>query len=202
MRYSLKATGGGTGSPVSLEELKLHLRVDGDEEDSLLTSLLQTAKEKVEALTERQMMQGTFTIVFDELPVSRWRPGKPYPAAVIKLPKAPLVSVQRVAYRGTDGVERDIDPGSYTVDSASEPGRVILHDGWPVVDITRPGALTVEFTAGYENADAVPESIKAAIKLFCGHLYKHREAVIAGTIAETPLAFDALLQPFKVEGFI
>ena len=47
---------------LTLEESKLYLRVDGDDEDVLITSLNQTAKEMVEAILRYELTE------FDTIP--------------------------------------------------------------------------------------------------------------------------------------
>lgn len=44
---------------IDLARVKLHLRVDGDEEDSLITGYLEAAKSHVEMHCDRQLVEGT-----------------------------------------------------------------------------------------------------------------------------------------------
>ncbi|WP_096232267.1 head-tail connector protein [Thermoanaerobacterium sp. RBIITD] len=49
--------------PVSLEEAKLHLRVDGTEEDALISALISTAREFCESFTGRSLALQTFEYI-------------------------------------------------------------------------------------------------------------------------------------------
>ena len=59
--------------------------------------------------------------------------------------------------------------------------------------------VTVRFVAGYGAASAVPETVKAAIKLLVGHLYEHREAVTLGHLSRSlQYGLERLLWPYKM----
>lgn len=47
---------------IDLKEMKLYLRVDGNEEDTLITSLIATAEELVESITRQKLT------AFEEIP--------------------------------------------------------------------------------------------------------------------------------------
>ena len=60
-------------------------------------------------------------------------------------------------------------------------------------------AITLRFICGYGGASAVPDQIKAAINLYVGHLYEHREAVTVGRISRVlELGLTRLLVPFAL----
>lgn len=58
------------------------------------------------------------------------------------------------------------------------------------------GGVAITFTAGFETA---PPALLQAARLFAGHLFMNREAVITGTIAgEIPLGFRQLCAAYRV----
>jgi uncharacterized phiE125 gp8 family phage protein len=116
-------------------------------------------------------------------------PGRTWNAIDVPLPT--LQSVTSVKYYDPDGVQQTMDPAGYIASGQ----QIVPVDAWPDYDTTRPGAVTVRFTAGYGNATAVPAAIKAAILLYIGDLYANREAQ-----GEQLFANDAarrLLAPFR-----
>jgi hypothetical protein len=82
---------------------------------------------------------------------------------VIELPLPPLVSVDEITYLDGDAVEQTWDEENYRVSGVGGKGRITLASGaaWPTLG-AYPEALTIRFTAGYEE---VPEPIKQAIVL-------------------------------------
>lgn len=186
--------------PVSLTEAKLHLRLAADAtaaaaytaEDTLLSALIQAARERAEAITRRAFVTQTWEMYLDEWP----REG------FIRLPLPPLQSVTSVKYTDADGVEHTFT--DWTADTASLPGRVVLNYGaaWPSETMRTNNPIAVQFVAGYGDAAAVPASIRAAMLLMIGHLYENREESIAGvSITAIPMGAEALLSPFRLVEF-
>jgi len=86
----------------------------------------------------------------------------------------------------------------------TEPARLVPAYGktWPATR-NEINAVEVTFTCGYGAASAVPEAIKAWVKLRIGAMYENREsdvALLRGSIGEMPFA-DKLLAPFRALRF-
>lgn|SRR5574337_1304521 len=181
--------------PVTLEEAKNHLRVDLDDDDSLIESLVRAAREHAEVFTGRALISQTWEAYLDE-----WPKGDS-----ISLPYPPLKSVTGVYYTGTDGNETELAGTEYAVDTVSIKGRVVLKSGksWPSAELGPLNPIRIRFVAGYgDTALGVPEGIRSAIKLILGTLYQYRETIIIGTIvSEMPMAIDSLLWPYRVKEF-
>ncbi len=178
--------------PISLSEAKTHLRVENTDDDTFISALITAARETVETITRRALVTQTWDYILDD-----WPDGD-----TITLPLPPLQSVVSVTYKDKDGNIQTFANSNYVVDTASEPGRLVLTDdaNWPSDELYPAGAITVEFTAGYGAATAVPQSLKQAMLLLIGHWYENREAVaVTGAIPkEMPLAVDALLWPYRM----
>lgn len=176
--------------PVSLLEAKLHLRVDGDEDDNLIESLIPSARQAAETLTGRQLVTARWKYVLDQ-----------FPCAMLWLPKSPLQSVISIEYLDQAGVWQILPDTEYIVDAACEPARIAPNFGkyWPLC-LPQIGAVAVTFDAGYGTAGQVPEGLKSWIKLRVGSLYAHREEMAMlsrGRIDPLPFV-DGLLDPYKV----
>lgn len=181
---ALKRTVDPASEPVSLDEAKLHLRVDGDDEDDFIAGLLVAAREYFEETTRRALISQTWRLSLDEWPDE------------IELPKPPLVSVTSITYKDDVGAQTTLSSSVYLVDTESEPGRIVLASGqsWPAGTLYPVNPIQVTYVAGYGAATAVPERMKQAIKLLLGHWYENREATVAGTIMkEIPLGIDSLI---------
>lgn len=192
--------------PVSLIEAKLHLRVDFDDDDTLIASLIAAARQAAETLTGRQLITARWRQVLDCFP-GPWLIGVPagqsfsLPGHAILLPKAPVQSVVSIDYLDMGSMSQTMPPASYTVDTACEPARItpIFGQIWPIT-LPQIGAVSVTFDAGYGMAAQVPEGIKSWIKLRVGSLYAHREEIALlnrGSIESLPFV-DGLLDPFRM----
>ena len=198
--------------PVSLAEAKLHLRVDFSDDDALIVALVTAARQHAEMLTRRQFVTARWKLVLDRFPGACGiggmgvSVGEPFflPGNAILLPKSPLQTVLGIDYLDAGHVLQTLPATDYVVDAACEPARIT-----PVAGSTWPGtlpqiaAVSVLFDAGYGDASAVPEGIKAWIKLRVGSLYEHREdfaLMTRGRIEALPFV-DGLLDPYRVISF-
>lgn len=167
--------------PVSLETAKLHVRVDHNADDTLITSYIKSAREMGEGLARRAFITQTLELVLDVFPATR----------ALKLPRPPLQSVTSVKYFDADNVEHTWT--DYEVDARSEPGWLIFRSV-PSTGLFESGAVVVRFVAGYGNtADTVPDTFVQGVLLTVGHWYENREAVNVGnTVTEIPLGYRPL----------
>ena len=176
--------------PVSLIDAKLHLRVDFDEDDTLIASLISAARQAAETLTGRQFVNARWKLVLDG-----------FPPCAIALAKCPVQSVVAINYLDMNSLVQTMPASTYTVESACEPARItpVFGQVWPP-SLPQIGAVSVTFDAGYGTAAQVPEGIKSWIKLRVGSLYAHREemAVLSrGRIDPLPFV-QGLLDPYRV----
>ena len=190
---ALKLYAGPTSEPVTVSEAKSHCRVDITDDDTLIGTLITAARQHVENVLRRALFTQTWDLVLDEWP---WASGW------ITVPLAPLASVTSVTYYDTAGTLYTLAAASYTVDTVSEPGRIVLNDGytWPSTSLRPANPIYVRFVAGWSTTGAIPQAIKQAILLLIGHWYENREALAtSGAIPkQLPLAVDALLAPYRV----
>lgn len=193
MRTSLSMVTGPTVEPVSLDEAKAHLRVDIEEDDWLIAMLIEAARMHVEQHLKRPLVTQTWELAADRFPAGRcWR-----------VPLPPLQSVTSIKYTDDAGVESTVSSDDYVVDSAAEPGRIVLKDNvaWPSATLAAAGGVKVRFTAGYGLPVAVPMPIKHAILLLVGTLYENREDTLVAqgvTVMRLPFGVVALLMPYRV----
>lgn len=182
--------------PISLTEAKLHCRVDVSDDDTLITSLIKTAREVVEGIARRALITQTWNLVLDEFPEGD----------EISIPRPPLQSVVHIKYKDQDGDESTFSSGDYIVNTDAEPGKVVLAYGasWPSTSLYPTAAITVQFKAGFGDASTdVPERYRQAMLLLTGHWYENREAIATtGAVPkEIPFAVEALLWLDRNMGF-
>ena len=178
--------------PVTVPEGKTHCRVDHADEDTLIETLIQSARETCENRIHRSLITQTWRLTLDAFP----RHLEP-----IELPMGPVQSVTSISYVDDDGATQTWASSDYRVDTDSIVARVtpVYNGSYPSTrDVT--GAVTVTYVTGYGDAGSdVPAGIKAAMLLLVGHWYEHREQVVTGTIATVlPNTVDMLLSRYVV----
>lgn len=184
--------------PVTLGEVKDHLRVTNSLEDELLTNLITTARQKLDGprgLLGRCLITQTWKATLDGFP------------RLIDLPFAPVSAVSAITYRDAAGIEQTLAADTYMVAGLDddELGSIspVRGRSWPLISYS-PGSVSVTFMAGYGNApEDVPEPIRTAIKMLVGHLYENREAVTvaSGSMQETPISWQDLIADYRIRGF-
>ena len=111
-----------TIEPVTLAEAKTHLRVDGADEETLISGLIKTAREWCEGYQNRAFIMQTWRLYLDE-----------WPEEYIRVPRPPLASVTSIKYTDSAGVINIWPVTEYLVDTHSKPGRILRAYGkcWP-----------------------------------------------------------------------
>lgn len=162
--------------PVTLSDVKIDLRIDGADEDTLITAMISAARQRIEQHTGRALITQSWKYVLD-MPNNRQR-----------IPKPPLQTVTSIQTIDTDGTVNTVDPKDYIVDASGIFGRVtptkasrlafVDPDLWRGIWPWHRGfaSFVINFDAGYgDTADTVPEALRMAIMLYVGHLYENRE---------------------------
>lgn len=196
---SLTRTLAPTLEPLTLQEAKDHLRVETTDEDSLIEPWIAAVTEHVEGRDGwlgRVLLTQTWEWRLDRFPIGAATP--------LKVPLPPLQSVTSIQYVDTAGATQTWSSALYTVDSSSEPGRIVPAFGetYPLTQAVID-AVTVTFVAGYgEDPQDVPGPIRSAMLLMIGDLFRFRETVAVGaTVMELPFATRSLLAPYRIWGF-
>lgn len=183
--------------PLTYDELKAHLRVDTDDERSLIEALGRTARKLAERNTGRSFITQTLDL-FDDV----FRP-------ILYLSHGPIQSVETVEWTDESGGANVVPPAEYQVDLVSTPARLLPAPGfvWPVVDPQTVNAVRVRVIAGWgDDGDAVPEPIQQALLLMVAGWFDNRAELTASafTIKQMPFGAKALLGPYfahRIEGY-
>lgn len=171
--------------PLSLAEIKAHLRIETDAEDGLLASYLIAAREAVERYLRRALIAQGWQLGLDC-----------WPEGPVRFPRPPLIAVEAVRVVDAQGTASLVDPAKYHVENRAEPGFLLPADG---TGLPRPGrrhgGIEIDFTAGFgESWNDVPAPIRQALMMMIGELYEHRgraQPAIAGEVR-------CLLEPFRM----
>lgn len=194
--------------PVSVAELRAHLR-DVADADSVLTLLIQAAREYFEESTGLIMVKQIRRLTLDGWPIGGsegdWWDGVRQGsilesvAPFVELPRGPLIAVDHVKTYAADNTASTMDPATYAVETGEKLGRIAVNPGsaWPLPGRTMAG-VEVQYQAGYANAAAVPSAFKIAILQIAAHWYENRELVDLEGPGKVPMQAGRVIQRYRV----
>ncbi len=216
-----------TKEPLTLAQVKIFCRIYTDWEDSLVSSLLTTARMGVEQYLGRVLVTQTLLWTVKTLPYSE--PYRGYPGfglgdaywayglaggysnmdGSLQLPRSPVQSITSVTLRDHHGVDTVVNNTVYNLDTELDPARFHLKwheviENFPTVDPLRPlQHIAIEFVAGFggsEYNEAIPSPILQAIYLYVAYLYENRGDSGTGT-PDMPKAVYYLCDPYRIQSF-
>jgi len=179
--------------PITLAEAKQFLRVEHDDDDDLIASLIMGARYYVEIQTRRALITQSLRLTLDVWPAS----------GCIELLPAPVKTLDAVRVYKRDGSTLAIDPGSFTLDKNDAPARLGFRYGVLVIAPPSPerfiGGIEIDITCGYgDEPEDVPEPLRQAIRMIVAQWYENRAIVGDGEVAVLPLGAPALIAPYRV----
>jgi uncharacterized phiE125 gp8 family phage protein len=186
-------------TPLSLTEVKAHLRVDGTDQDDVIQLYLDAATAHVDGewgCLGRALVTQTWRLTIDT-----------FPCAEIKIPLPPLQSVSSVGYFDSAGdFQTMIEDTDYFVDDQSEPGWITPMTTWPTT-LDAINSVRIDFVAGYEpTADSppdytanIPADIKQAMLLMITDWMENRRNVMPQSVNMIPFASAILLLRKKID---
>lgn len=178
---------------VTVAEMKSHLRIDSDDEDTIIGDYITAATDMVDAEfgeIGQALITQTWSLVLPMFPGS----GR------FDLPVSPVQSITSVTYYDGDNAEQTLTASAYRLTALQDRARVDLVNGysWPAT-YDRADAVTVTYVAGYGDASTdIPEGIRQAVRMLAAHFYENREAVTEAKLAEAPLGVRHMLMKYRV----
>ena len=178
------------GEPVTLEDIKSHLRLDIDDDDRWIRSRIKAARQWVEGQTRRCFKQATYDYAID------WGWPNFMGCPRIDLPLNPVQSVTSIVYEDGSSPRATLAASQYTVAARSYGSFIVpaYNVTWPTVrDV--PDAITVRFVAG--DNSAIPEPLLQAMSMLIAHWYENRQAVEAKEMVPVPYGIESLVSPYR-----
>src|SRR5260221_400402 len=184
---STKVITAPTFEPVTRDDVKMHLRIDGDDDDWFLDRSITSARVVLEQYLRMALPQQTLQSIIElELPphgqLSGWLD---YTSGKIEIPFPPLISITNVGVEVLPGNFTSIlDPTTYYTDLASVPGSIwvqatafstLVLPVWTVWSEPFWPRFQITYTCGYANPAAIPQSYKDMLLEMIGNKYQNRE---------------------------
>lgn len=164
--------------PVSLSEVKTHLRIDAsnNEDDTYLTnSVIKSATRKAENFIDKAIAYTSNVYTINDF-YSNW----------LQIPEGNLISLDHII--------------SDTSTALTYDELVVSDDKFQIEFATTIDSdpLTIQFTTGYDSStNPCPEDIKQAIFIECGNLYDVERSSYTFASNKKGDVFERLLMPYK-----
>lgn len=190
---SLTLTSASSSESVTAGEVKSYLRIQTTVDDTLIGTMIISARRQCENLIKRALIPSQFSLVMDSFEND------------ILIPRPPLSSSSTdivISYTNFTGVIQAVDSTCYSIDYLSEPGHIRLaYDSvWPSDVRNYPGSVVISYRCGYTSS-TIPQEVKQWICARVGAYYEHREPLILDgrSLNEIPRTFiDGLLDDLRI----
>ncbi|MDR6757212.1 putative phiE125 gp8 family phage protein [Mycoplana sp. BE70] len=174
--------------PITLAEVKAHLRLDGSAEDELLGSLIRTARDHLERETGLALIARPFRLYLDDWPEER----------VIQIARGPVQAIESVTVYDDVGAPLEVGLIGAVLDGNARPARLLMSA------LPAPGralnGIEIDFTAGFGEAGTdVPDTLKRALMIHVAAMYELRGVMSADDQpGGVPAGYDRLVAPFRM----
>jgi uncharacterized phiE125 gp8 family phage protein len=176
-----------TALPVTVEELRQQLRLGADtSQDTLLTRCIKSATNWAQNQTGRIFMPTTLVGYLPQLT-----------GESIEIINGPISAISSIMIYEEETTETptELDAEFYELDNVWLTAQLNFLDDFEAPDCAnRFDAVQIEYTAGFSDADAVPEDIKDAIIMKAARLFTHPD----DGVNERYTISESLLNPYKV----
>tara|TARA_A100001011_G_C13966533_1_gene697488 strand:- start:69 stop:737 length:669 start_codon:yes stop_codon:yes gene_type:complete len=190
---------------ITSAEVKNWLRIDGSDDDTVISTLLKASHNWAKRYTARSLTTQTLTMSIDsvydaDIPI---REGsyvgidQDITRRSILLPQSPVASITSVKYYDDADSESTFASSKYYLDKAGVPARFVLRNGesYPT-GLRVSNAIEIKYVAGYGGASDVPDDIKHACLIYTAWLFEHRGDGADRMTA--PYQATQLLQPYVI----
>ena len=169
--------------PLSLAQVKDHLRVTHDAEDALLADLLRAARLHVEFAARSRLLTQVWRVYADHVPPEG-----------LALPVGPVQAVEVVTVFDADGTPTVLAASAYSLARGAEPACLVID----VPPAAAANGVEIDLRCGFGDLGVdVPDTLKRAILLLCAHWYEFRGVVHPSQQpVSMPPGFDTLVAPF------
>ena len=161
--------------PVTLAEAKLYLRVDGTNEDSLISDLIVAARMSAESWLRLSLITQSWKLVYND-----------YLDSEIILPMSPIVNVSSVIVTNRDATIQTISLNNYYLNAAKNK---LLFDNY-----VSGFSIEINYNTGYGTAPQIPQPIKYGILAHIAALYDERGLIGQENL---PSQVSALYSPYR-----
>lgn len=167
-----------TSLPVTLEQIKKHLQIEYDDDDTIIENKIKSALTIIENETNRKFTEDEWRLNLDSY------------VCEIELPMPPLLQIDSVKYYNTSGVLTTTT--DYTVSKPMKlPAKLRFNKPLAIDSTYRPNAIQIEFTS---SSDANDYQLVELISMWVYHLYHNPE----GSVPKNMDCIERLTKNLKI----
>lgn len=210
MTANPKRISGPDVEPITVDEVKLHLKIDHTDDDVYIAALVHAARVFCEQWTGRAFTNQTWKLTLQQWPTryrsDQWWDGPRlgamselhHDADRVPLPKGEIQSITSVVTYDDSDADTTWGAENYRLTADGELAR---KEGvtWPTA-LRASDAIEITYIAGYgEDWNAVPMALRQGLTMLVSHWYENRAPVNIGNITtQLPLSVGAALGQFKI----
>jgi uncharacterized phiE125 gp8 family phage protein len=184
-QFSLVRVTAPAALPISVAEAKAQMRVEGNDDDTIIERLVNAAVAfvDVQGVLGRAMITQTW---------GEWLAPNP---STVMLSLGPVQSVSAIKYYDIDGVLQTATLADFNV--FGTPNRITITPktgkAWPTTQ-TRDDAIEIEYVVGYGSTSAsVPQTVRHALLMLVAHWYENRETTQEKQMQDLPYGFMEMM---------
>ena len=180
------ALAGPAVEPISLAEMKAYLRLDGTDEDDLVSALIVAARVSVELRTRSCLISQNWRYALSAWPAERR----------VGLPLHPVIMVDAVTVSTSEGEQATLASELIQLEADGDRSLLVISAAAPD-PAGLPPRIEVDFTCGYgPDPESVPEPLRLAIRRLVAYWFEHRGDERRPGQASVPSDVVALTAPF------
>lgn len=161
-----------TELPVTIEEIRAQLNIDGTEQDDFLLQKATVAVGMCERYAGLSFITQTRRVTLSV-----------FNCKDVILPYGPVQEISKFSYVDADGNDVDVDASTYTLDLQSDLAKVRVTDSWPTTNLILNNVV-IEYEAGVAQADVAPEAKEAVLRLTARLCEKRGDSNEGGLMSE------------------
>jgi uncharacterized phiE125 gp8 family phage protein len=184
-QFSLVRVTAPAALPISVAEAKEQMRVEGNDDDTIIERLVNAAVAfvDVQGVLGRAMITQTW---------GEWLAPNP---STVMLSLGPVQSVSAIKYYDIDGVLQTATLADFNV--FGTPNRITITPktgkAWPITQ-TRDDAIKIEYVIGYGSTSAsVPQTVRHGLMMLVAHWYENRETTQEKQMQDLPYGFMEMM---------
>jgi uncharacterized phiE125 gp8 family phage protein len=175
---------GPKAEPVTVEELRDWLRLDGSDQDTILARLITAGRMALEHAIQRRIMAERWRVTLNAWPK----------ACIVPLPISPVQSIVAVRVYDSSGQPQVLTSDLYRLSRCGLIPRLKLEGDVPKPGIRESG-IEIDVVAGYgATPDDVPGPLRMALRLLVTRWHENRGDADPGPL---PADVMALVAPYR-----